>query len=235
MIINGLEKVSLSDYPGEVSAVLFTQGCNFNCIYCYNPELISTAQLGAIDSHYEVAYTETEIIEFLESRREELTAVVITGGEPTLQPNLLEFVRTIKNMGYKIKVDTNGSNPEVLSDLIRSNNIDYIAMDIKTAFYHYPLATRTKVDITKIWHSIFLIMNSNIDYEFRTTVGIDWINKEDIENICMYIENAELYVLKNVVNTSETENKLIACAPEDLLEYQKIAEQYVKRCIINRY
>jgi len=135
MIIGGFQKFSLLDYPDKISAIIFTQGCNFNCSYCHNKELISKEP-------YDNSINIEEIWNFLNKRWKQLDAVVITGGEPTLQPDLIEFMQKIKNLGFLIKLDTNGSNPDVIKEVIRLKLADYIAMDVKA-----PLEKSKKVSV----------------------------------------------------------------------------------------
>jgi pyruvate formate lyase activating enzyme len=164
MIIGGLQKVSLIDYPGKISAVVFTQGCNFNCFYCHNKLLL--------DRNVPARVTEETFFDFLEKRKEKLDAVVISGGEPTIQPDLILFIKKIKRLGYLVKLDTNGSNPDILERIIIENLVDYIAMDIKTSYLDYERVTQMRfVDTEKISKSINLIKNSKIEYEFRTTLA----------------------------------------------------------------
>jgi pyruvate formate lyase activating enzyme len=137
MKIGGLQKFSLLDYPGKISAVVFTQGCNFRCPYCHNPELVDPER-------FQECIPEDEIFAFLETRRGKLEAVTVTGGEPTIQNGLSSFVRRIKDMGFMVKLDTNGSRPEVLEELIRHKLIDYIAMDIKAPLEKYEAVTGWK-------------------------------------------------------------------------------------------
>jgi len=161
MKIGGFQRFSLIDYPAKISAIIFTQGCNFRCPYCHNPELVDPKLFtSAID--------EDLILSFLRKRVGKLDGVVITGGEPLLQHDLIEFIKKVKEMGYLIKLDTNGSYPEKLERLL--DLIDYIAMDIKAPLEKYHDVVRTDVCTEKIMESITIILNGDIDYEFRTTV-----------------------------------------------------------------
>lgn len=160
MLIGGLQKSSLIDYPGKIAAVIFTQGCNFRCPYCHNPELVN-GERGTINGKCH----EMAVLEFLKKRIGKLDGVVITGGEPTLHNNLPEFIKQIKNLGFAIKLDTNGTNPEMLKQLIDEKLIDYVAMDIKAPLDKYSEIVCTKVDTDKILKSIGILKNSNIkDY-----------------------------------------------------------------------
>jgi len=192
MKIGGLQKFSLIDYPGRISAIVFTQGCNFRCPYCHNPELVDPAQYGPILS-------EEEVISFLEKRRGKLDAVTVTGGEPTLQPDIDRFLEVIKAMGYLTKVDTNGSMPDVLERLIHGRLVDYLAMDVKGPLSKYGQIAGTKVQTQKIQKSIALITNSGIDHEFRTTVVRSQLDNGDLIAIAGLLEKARLYVLQTFV------------------------------------
>jgi len=227
MRIGGLLKTSLIDYPGKIAAVIFTQGCNFRCFYCHNPELI--AQKDGV-------YSEKEILDFLGRRRRKISGVVITGGEPTLQEDLPSFLKKIKEMGFLIKLDTNGSNPRMLEELIEQDLVDYIAMDIKGPFGKYRDIACADVNINDIKESIRLLMNSNLDYEFRTTIGRGILDMDDIEEIAKYIEGARLYALQRfkftkALNPKRAKN-IREFTDDELQMIKKRAEYYVQRCII---
>ena len=191
MNIGGFIKVSLIDYPGKVSSVIFTQGCNFRCYYCHNPELV-----------YPDLFSESmkleEIFSFLRNRRGLIDGVVFCGGEPTLQKDLFEVVVEIKNMGYLVKIDTNGSNPEVLEKVLPF--VDYVAMDIKAPLdgVLYQEICKAKVDISKIRKSMELLRKSNKKYEFRTTFDYDKISREYETKILKEIYKNEKYVRQYV-------------------------------------
>jgi len=153
MKIGGLQKISFIDYPGSIGAVVFVQGCNFRCPYCHNPELVDPERYGPL-------LNEGEVLAFLEKRRGKLDAVTLTGGEPTLQPDLVGFLRKVREMGYRIKLDTNGSQPEVLAALIREKLVDYLAMDIKGPREKYARIARVEVDLAAIGRSVELITES---------------------------------------------------------------------------
>lgn len=186
MRIGGLQKLSLIDYPGKLSCIVFTVGCNLRCPYCYNPDLVNgTCPI----------YPEETVFEFLENRRKLLDAVVITGGEPTLQPGLLGFSGRIKDMGLLVGLETNGTNPGVLQGLISKKLMDYVAMDIKAPLERYTEVTRAEVDTEKIRESIGVIMDSNVEYEFRTTCYPE-LEEKDFLQIFKLIEGAKKYALQ---------------------------------------
>jgi len=190
--IGDIQKFSLIDYPGRICAIIFTQGCNFRCPYCHNPELV-------IPSLYMEPIANEELFSFLEKRKEKLDAVNITGGEPTLQPDLIDFIKRIKSLGYMVKIDTNGSFPEVMEPLIADNLLDYIAMDVKAPLKKYGTVTGSSIDPECITKSIELIRDSGIDYEFRTTIVKSLLTETDIEQIGTLIEGARCHVLQKFV------------------------------------
>ena len=191
MRIGGIQKSSLLDFPNMISAIVFTKGCNFACGYCHNPELFNSG----------VEHSTSEFFEFLNTRKGKLDGIVITGGEPCLQPDLIDFIKQIKQMGFLVKLDTNGSFPDVIQKLLNENLLDYIAMDIKAPIEKYNAVSNSTISTDKIATSINLIMNSKIDYEFRTTVVKSQLTFEDFENIGDLIKGAKKYYLQKFVPT----------------------------------
>ena len=189
MKIAGLQKNSFVDYPGKIAAVVFTLGCNMDCYYCHNRGLLSCEQ-----SQTELL-DEIDVIDFLAERRKFLDGVVISGGEPTMQEGLGEFIQKIRDMGYSIKLDTNGTNPNVLERLFSDSLIDYVAMDIKAPFERYSELCRSDVNIENIQRSIELIMGEGLEYEFRTTF-VPKLSYKDIEKMVKSIKGAKHYVLQ---------------------------------------
>jgi len=228
MKIGGLQKVSLTDYPGKISAIVFTQGCNFRCPYCHNPELVDPEL-------YQECLPEEEFFSYLEKRKGKIEAVTITGGEPTIQNDLIPFIMRVKAMERLIKIDTNGSKPEVLEELIRRNLVDYLAMDIKAPLEKYAAITRTPVNGKAIRQSIMLIMNSGIDYEFRTTVVKSQIKEADILAMGRLIKNASLYSLQRYVPTKPLDNNFLTETTLSQGEFgnvKKILEKNISKVII---
>ena len=228
MPIGGLQKTSLIDYPGKISAVIFIAGCNLKCPYCHNSTLIK----GDFTS-----YKKDTIIMFLKERINFLEGVVISGGEPTLYNKLEELCLTIKNLGYPIKLDTNGTNPFIIENLLKKNLIDYLAMDIKTVPNLYSPIFWEKAEPEKIIQSIKLIKNAQIPYEFRTTCSKKIITENIIEKISQLIQNAELYVLQLFNNKQPLDPNFFKDIKKnynkkDLINFKAIAEKMVKRCII---
>src|SRR3990172_8063647 len=162
MILGGFQKITLIDYPGKLATTVFTVGCNFRCPFCHNPELVDLKLVHNEES-------EKEFLAFLKKRKGKLEGVCITGGEPLIQPDIIDFIKKIKKLGFFVKLDTNGTRPDVLKKIIDAKIIDYIAMDIKNQLKFYDKTTGTKVDKNRIKLSVDLIMNSHIPYEFRTT------------------------------------------------------------------
>lgn len=229
MIIGGIQKNSLIDYPEKISCVIFTSGCNFTCPYCHNPELAK--------NNPSVILKETEIYDFLKSRKNFLDGVVISGGEPTIHSGIYAVCKNIKAIGYPVKLDTNGSNPEVIKNLIEKELIDYIAMDIKTDPNRYSYFTKSASVSANILSSIQIIMNSKIDYEFRTTSVKPFVDVSVIEKISKIIAGANRYVLqhfyKNNVLMPEFFNaKNLELNEEEFLQMELVAKSFVSECIV---
>ena len=186
MRIGGFQKFSLIDYPNKISCIVFTQGCNFRCPWCHNPELVHP-------EFFTTSLKEEAIFDFLRRRKGKLEAVVITGGEPTIQPDLAEFIEKIKKMDYFVKLDTNGSSPHILKELIKSKLIDYIAMDIKAPPEKYSLLSERDVNISLIFESIKIIENSSLEYEFRTTSVPSLLSEDDILRIKNMVNDEKRY------------------------------------------
>lgn len=192
MEIGGLQKLSLIDYPKMICAVVFLRGCNFRCAYCHNPELVDKKL-------YSPLIPENEVFEFLDLRKGKLDAVTISGGEPSLQNDLFPFIKKIKNMGFAVKFDTNGSRPDVIRSLIDEGLINFIAMDVKAPWNRYKEIIRGKVELKKIEDSIRYIIDSGISHEFRTTLIKSQLTEKDIFDIADKISGAQRYVLQRFV------------------------------------
>ncbi len=180
----GIEKLSLVDFDHHMSAVLFSPGCNFACPFCHNSALVIAPEF-----NHPIAFS--EILAFLKKRVGLLDAVVVTGGEPTLMPDLKSKIAQIKELGFKVKLDSNGSHPEKIKELVEEGLIDYIAMDVKSSFETYPKITNSKVNIDKIKESIEYIKSCGIDYEFRTTLVAEFHDEADIRQMAKEIGNAK--------------------------------------------
>ncbi|NIA12694.1 MAG: anaerobic ribonucleoside-triphosphate reductase activating protein [Nitrospiraceae bacterium] len=188
MKIAAIENQSLADYPGRMAAVIFTPGCNWNCFYCHNRSL---AKDGPIQSWLD----ENSILDWLEQRRGWLDAVVITGGEPTLQPGLADFIRAVRAKGFLVKLDTNGTRPEVLRLLLRQRLLNYVAMDVKAPMDKYEAICGVRIDHALVNESIDLLLSSGLEYEFRTTV-VPQLSYDDVLAIARRIRGARRYVLQ---------------------------------------
>ncbi len=190
MKICGLTKTTLLDYPGKVAATIFLAGCNFRCPFCQNSSLV-------LQSEQQPDFSEDEILNFLKKRKGILDGVCITGGEPTLHKDLPDLLKKIKDLGYEIKLDTNGSRPQFLKEVIQEQLVDHIAMDIKSSQESYPLLSGiTHINIEAIRDSAALLMNCGIDYEFRTTVVKELHTKHDFYQIRQWLAGAKAYYLQ---------------------------------------
>jgi len=231
MRLGGLQKNSLIDYPGKLSCVLFLSGCNFSCPYCHNPDLARGRPMGN-------AYPdEKAVYDFLERRKGLLDGVVISGGEPTLDKGLFPLCEKIKRMGYPIKLDTNGSQPQVIKRVIDEGLVDYIAMDIKTDPLRYSPLIVKDYDPAQILASIHTIMETAQDYEFRTTCVKPIVDEQSIAKIAKTISGAPLYVLQHFRNGRVLRPEYFAqnegiYGEVGLRLLKSIAEPWVKKCII---
>jgi len=227
MLILGLNKTTLLDYPEHVAATLFVGGCNFRCPYCHNRDIV-------LESSFLVPLSTEEIFTFLKKRRNVLTGVCITGGEPTQYPDLPDLIRHIKELGYSVKLDTNGTNPLMLQNLICTGLIDYCAMDIKNSPEKYGITiglstNSTKFDLTAINRSIQILMQQQlIPYEFRTTIVKELHDETDLLAISQWIAGANAYFLQSYVDS-----KGILCdgyhahSETTLQEYAALCRQFI--------
>lgn len=242
MIIGGLQKFSLLDYPEHLSAIIFTQGCNFRCQFCYNPMLVRFAgkinhNIPSPKSEDQRGHTyikEDDLFSFLKKRLGKLDAVVITGGEPTIHADLPKFIKKIKSLGYKIKLDTNGAQPEILKKLVEEQLIDYLAMDIKASEKKYKLVTGEQPDLAKIKKSIKIIKESGLPYEFRTTIVPGLHEKNDIKEIGKLIKGGAKWFLQQFKSDMDLINKKLKrtkpYTEKEIKEMCKEARKYVKFC-----
>ncbi len=194
MIIKGFQTLTLLDFPGKTACTVFTAGCNYRCPFCHNALLVT--EIGDDE------YTEEEIFDHLKRRKNVLDGVAITGGEPLLQKDIERFMYEIKDMGYAVKLDTNGSFPEKLKDILALDLADYIAMDIKNCKERYAETVGLKgFDIVPVEKSVELLMNSGVDFEFRTTVTSNFHTVQDMEKLAKWIQGDEKYFLQNFVDS----------------------------------
>lgn len=221
MNIASFQKFTLVDYPGKVAATVFTVGCNFRCSFCHNPELVLGSQFTVHGND-----NEKEFFKFLKSRKGKLEAVCITGGEPTLQKDLLEFMSKVKKEGFLVKLDTNGMRPDILKKALDAKIVDYVAMDIKNSLKNYEKTVCTKVDLERIKMSVELIKNSKIDYDFRTTVVPGIHQEKDFEDITLWIGGAKRYFLQRFRDMKTLDNGL-----KDRIKGKKIDLEKIQRKI----
>ena len=222
MEIGGFMKMTLLDFPGKVAATVFCGGCNFLCPFCHNAFLVTEREKSE-------NFTEEEIFEFLGKRQGLLDGVCITGGEPLLQPELEEFIRKIKAMGFLVKLDTNGFLTKKLQYLVNEGIIDYVAMDVKNSLEKYPKTVGLdKLNTDNIKESIKFLLGGRVDYEFRTTVSSELHNVEDIKAIGELIRGAKRYFLQNFEDSGHLIGEgLTPVTPENLVKMQQIATDFV--------
>ena len=212
MKISGLQKMTLLDYPGKVACTVFLGGCNFRCPYCHNSELL--------DGSCDEIMPQQELLTFLHSRKGLLDAVCISGGEPTLQADLPDLLAAIKAMGYLIKLDTNGSRPEVLKDLVSRKLVDYVAMDIKNSPDRYEQTVGTSCRLPQIEESIRFLTENHVDYEFRTTVVAQLHDSQSLEEMGQWVNHLakNRKILRWFVQPFVDRDTVMysgLCAPED--------------------
>jgi len=229
MRLAGLQKTTLIDYPGKVGCVVFLSGCNFHCPYCHNPSLAKGQCPNPISL--------SDLASFLDQRRHLLDAVIISGGEPTLSPHIDDLCRTLRDLGLAIKLDTNGSRPEVLAHLIHERLIDYVAMDIKTTPRHYDGFSDDAEIGPLIRASIQCIMDQSCDYEFRTTCVRPFVNDTVIDEIGRMIQGATLYVLQtfqtgDLLDPEFGKNAANGYSASQMNHLQEKAALWVKQCRI---
>lgn len=224
----GMDKLSLLDYEDKVSAVLFCKPCNFRCPFCHNG-------LTVLNSDYEISWE--NVIKYLKTRQGILDAVVFSGGEVTLMPDLKEKMSEVKSMGFLIKLDTNGSNPEIVKDLIESNLVDYVAMDIKNSEPKYPITTNINVNyFFKVVETFKLLMEKKIDFELRTTLVEEFHTKDDILNIANQFQGApKMYLQKFVEREGCLKKGLHPISEDQANEFKSIMERYISKVELRGY
>ena len=229
MRIGGLQKTSLIDFPGHLAAVLFLQGCNMRCPYCHNPSLV-------IPYSFEEPLDEQDVLHFLDRRRGQLEGVVVSGGEPTVHRDLPDFIQRIKDLGYRIKLDTNGSNPDMLRELLRGNLLDYIAMDVKGPLKSYTECSGARISPESIRSSIWIIKNSQVPHEFRTTVVPGLHTVPELKEVVNLVRGARRYALQTFRSESTLRPEYrgrkpfdFAALDEDMAYFQKRVDVFELR------
>ena len=218
----GLQKLTLLDYPGNVACTIFCSGCNFRCPFCHNPDLVFGESVAS-------GFSFSEILSFLETRVKKLDGVCITGGEPLLFKETLQLAEYAHNLGYKVKVDTNGSRPEQLAEIVEGGYVDYIAMDIKNSPEKYEMTSGSKM-LDQVRESVSYLLKSKIDYEFRTTVTGNLHEGSDFEEIGKWLTGAKRYFLQKYVDSGSVLNGDGAVFKVNnalMYKYQKIVQKYI--------
>lgn len=229
MNIRGLFKTSLVDYPGKVSAVIFTGGCNLRCGYCHNPELaLNFPALEKIE--------EGDVLVFLEKRKGLLDGITVSGGEPAIDRGLIPFLEKVRSLGLSVKLDTNGFFPRVISECIEKKLLDYVALDVKTSPEKYPALTGKPVDFSDVLSTLNILRESSVDYEIRTTCVPGYITVDDINKIGKAAGRVKNYYLQQFVNRNiliDSGIKLLAPYTVDYLkELKSVAEKFSDFCAI---
>lgn len=227
MKIGGIQKLSTVDFPGHIAASVFTLGCNMRCGYCHNPELVLPEQ-------FLEPIPEEDILAFLKTRQGLLDAVVISGGEPTIHDDLPKFIRAIRNLGFKVKLDTNGTRPEMLKELIDAKQVDFIAMDVKGPYDKYTNIAARPIDEAAIKESINQILR--IDHEFRTTITTRDLDVEDMHAIGKMVRGAKRFALQKFVpgtTVSRAYRNAKTFTESEMKEAQNIMKQYVTECVVH--
>lgn len=222
MVLKGLQKLTLLDFPGKMAATVFAGGCNFRCPFCHNGSLVIPERFGE-------TLPEEEFFAFLNKRRGILEGVCISGGEPTLYPDLPDFTEKIRNLGFLVKLDTNGSNPEMLEGLIEKGLIDYVAMDIKSSKEGYSNAVGIEnFDISKIEKSVQILKKCKVDFEFRTTVVKELHSTKDFEEIGKWLAGHEKYFLQTFIDSGDLIGSgYSAHSEEDMRSFVEILKKYM--------
>jgi pyruvate formate lyase activating enzyme len=226
MLIGGIQKLSLIDYPGKVATIVFSQGCSFRCHFCHNQSLV-------LKEKCQPPIFEESFFSFLDTRKGKIDAVVVSGGEPTLQSDLINFLKKIKEKGFLIKLDSSGIFPDVIEDILNKKLIDYIAMDIKAPINKYPLVVGKKIATNNIEKSVSLIKNSSIPYEFRTTLLPSLHTHQDVLEIFNWLSGSDLYILQKFIpgNTLNPEyTSADTFTNKQMEDLVNIGKNYFKNC-----
>ena len=220
MKICGLQKLTLLDFPGRLACTVFLGGCNFKCPYCYNTSLIDASRAKTL-------INEEDFLSFLDSRKGKLQGVAITGGEPLLNPDIRNFIIKIRERGFLVKLDTNGSFPERLEALIDEGLVDYVAMDIKNVYGKYSITVGANVNLEKIKQSIDILLSNKVDYEFRTTVIKEFHDIEDFNVIGKMIKGTKNYFIQNFQDKDSVFGHFNPLTHEELEQCLEVVKQYI--------
>jgi pyruvate formate lyase activating enzyme len=224
--VKGIYRTSLIDYPGAISAVVFTGGCNLRCRFCHNPEL-------ALDSPELEPVSEADILSFLATRKRLIDGVVISGGEPTLRENLSGFCESLKSLGFRIKLDTNGSAPEKVAELVKKKLIDYVALDMKTSPLKYPEVTGSNLDFESVLSTLNVLRDSGMKYELRTTCVPQLVTKDDFAAIRDRVGRVRNYYLQQFRAENTLDSTLADVIPyrkEEMAELRDFVSTFADRC-----
>ena len=229
MYFSGIDKFSLVDFDEKISCTLFLHDCNFRCPFCHNSALVTKESPTKIP--------EEEILSYLKSRIGVIDAVVITGGEPTLHKELPSFIKKVKEMGYLVKLDTNGTNPEMLIDLVNENLLDYVAIDIKNAKEKYPLTTGLKaLNLVNVEKTVDFLLENHVDYEFRTTLIEEFHTEKDMEEIGKWVKGAKHFRLQKFIdNVNCIQPGLHEVKKENALIFKDILLKYITDVELRSY
>ena len=219
MVIGGLQKLTLIDYPGKVACTLFTFGCNFRCPFCHNSGLVIGENADKID--------EEEIFAFLEKRKGVLDGVAITGGEPLLHKDMPEFLRKIKKLGYPVKLDTNGSFPQRLKEVVSENLVDMVAMDIKNSKERYSYTAGTSVDMDAINESVEFLKTNKVFHEFRTTLIKGHHDESSLTSVCEWLKGETNYYLQNFVDSGRLLSKAEGLTETEMKNLLEVVRKHI--------
>jgi pyruvate formate lyase activating enzyme len=221
MTIGGFQSFSLSEYPGRISAVVFCQGCNFRCPYCHNPELVDPER-------FSPAWPEDRVMRELASRRGKVRGVVITGGEPTLQRDLERFIREVRDLGFTVKLDTNGSDPEALERLLAAGLLDHVGLDVKAPPRAYAAIARVGLNPSSITKSISTVIESRVDHEMRTTWLPSLLHPEDLLEIADAVKGCRRWVIQRFVPSKALDPTVLVERPPDDADLASVREAAIK-------
>lgn len=226
MFLAGLQKLTLLDYPGHVACTVFTAGCNLRCPFCHNSDLV-------LPERKPERLNEEEFFSLLKKRQGILEGVCVTGGEPLLQPDIADFLQRIKTLGYAVKLDTNGTRPQVLRRLVEEGLVDFVAMDIKNSPARYgETAGLADMDLSPVRESVDYLLSGVVDYEFRTTVAAELHTEQDMEEIARWLSGAKQYAIQNFRDSGDILSPgLTPCTAQQLERFAAVVRPYVRQVL----